>query len=99
MFILSIVSFLFLATATFAQDTQAQYESRMTFYTWSAEGGQMNFTFDNSADFLTMCNNTKNWTIVSHAWQENLQKEAWTQSVVDNFLDMRGGCVMFMDYK
>lgn len=59
----------------------------------------MNFTFDNNATFLQMCDPAENWTIISHAWKENLQKEQWTESVVNSFLDLRGGCVMFMDYK
>lgn len=74
------------------------YEANIHFTTWNSQGATLNFTSANSDAFTQMCPPPANWTIISHAWDENFQKEAWTQSIVNSFLEFRGGCVMFMDY-
>ena len=88
-----------LATFTSATVNYSDYENNMVFFTWNAQGATMNFTFDNNDTFLQMCPPPSNWTIVSHAWREDITSEEWTKSVVDSFIAFRGGCVMFMDYK
>lgn len=88
------------ATSTLAVVNMTDYENNIIFYTWSEPGEpQLNFTLADNATFLSMCPPPANWTIISHAWQENLRKEKWTFSVVESFLKMRKGCVMFMDFE
>ncbi|XP_063697517.1 uncharacterized protein LOC134828469 [Culicoides brevitarsis] len=78
----------------------SDYENNVVFYTWNSEGAHYNFTFteESYTTFQQMCPPPANWTIISHAWQENFQKELWTDNVVQSFLNFRGGCVMFFDY-
>lgn len=97
---LFILFFALTAThTTWAVVNLTDYASNMVFYTWNAQGSQMNFTFDNGDAFKQMCPPPSNWSMVSHAWMENFQKEAWPKSIVDSFIKLRGGCVMFLDYK
>lgn len=98
-FLIGIVSTLaiFATYPTRAAVNYTNYEGNLVFMVWNSQGTKMNLTTNNNATFVQMCPPTSNWTLISHAWHENFQKE-WPQSMVDNFLKLRGGCVMFMDY-
>lgn len=100
-----LLSLVLFSSSVLATVNLTDYENNIVFYTWNNQGAHINFTFSNNDSFLELCTPQENWTIISHAWMENLQKGQsniggpWGQSIVDSFVTFRGGCVMFMDYE
>lgn len=74
-------------------------ENSVIFREFNASGS--NFTLDNGDDdnvtLLTNCDPSENYTIIVHGYLESYST-LWVKDVIDNFLEARGGCVLFMDY-
>jgi len=80
-----------------ASDTQAEYELKITFYTFNINGFIFNSTFDDNTTLINSCSVSGNFTFIIHGWRESINS-TWPNATIGNFSSFRGGCVFFMDY-
>lgn len=48
--------------------------------------------------FNEHCDSNGNLTVVTHGWSENYEKSPWIKDVIGNFLQLRGNCLVYMEY-
>lgn len=58
---------------------------------------QFSVNISNPWPILQTCDPSKNYTILVHGWGEHVGT-FWVRNTINNFLNFRKGCVIFMDY-
>lgn len=62
----------------------------------SSDGDSFVSTFRDNLTELG-CNSSEKVAIVVHGWLESIETE-WVPDLINNLLQYRGGCIIFMDY-
>lgn len=64
-------------------------------------GSTFQIQFGSNASYEKLVNECPPSTLLSiliHGWRESYEKTEWVPNFISNLTDVRGGCVLFMDY-
>lgn len=76
-----------------------EQHNRIIFRGFNTNGSQFILTSgdDSNGTLLENCDPMGNYTIIVHGYTESVTT-FWVSSMINNILNARGGCVLFMDY-
>jgi hypothetical protein len=70
--------------------------NKIQIFSLHSDGVQFHSTFNQSLTDLG-CNSSEKVAIVVHGWLESIETE-WVPDLINNLMQYRGGCIIFMDY-
>uniref|UniRef100_A0A336MRC7 CSON003936 protein n=1 Tax=Culicoides sonorensis TaxID=179676 RepID=A0A336MRC7_CULSO len=82
----------------------SDFEKNIYFVTHTANGSIFKIGFDSAGDHhyerlvIECLPNSTLISIIIHGWRENYNSTAWVSDLISNITEIRGGCVLFMDY-